>query len=118
VVQKTLVKPAAPSDGAADQGAGAAPSASGLVYELAIEVFKATRALSPEARSTVGLTLESVALGAVQKGSAAERPEVIKALNQLRMLIRFARDLGDIGDEQHRVLESQLVRARRAHGLT
>jgi DNA-binding response OmpR family regulator len=94
------------------------PSQHGLLYDLAIEVFKATRAMGAEARSTLALALEAAALTAVQKGVAGEKSEVIRALNHLRMLIRFARDLGDFSDAVHRHLEAQIVIARRSAGVS
>jgi DNA-binding response OmpR family regulator len=95
----------------------AEPSQHGLLYDLAIEVFKATRAMSSEARTTLAPALETAALAAVQKGVSGEKAEVIRALNHLRMLIRFARDLGDFSDAVHRHLETQIVTARRSVGL-
>jgi len=95
----------------------AEPSQHGLLYDLAIEVFKATRAMGSEARTTLAPALESAALAAVQKGVSGEKAEVIRALNHLRMLIRFARDLGDFSDSVHRHLETQIVTARRSVGL-
>jgi DNA-binding response OmpR family regulator len=93
------------------------PSQHGLLYDLAIEVFKATRAMGSEARSTLGPALEAAALTAVQKGVSGEKAEVIRALNHLRMLVRFARDLGDFSDPVHRHIETQIVKARRSAGL-
>ena len=93
------------------------PSQHGLLYDLAIEVFKATRAMGSEARTTLAPALEAAALTAVQKGVSGEKAEVIRALNHLRMLIRFARDLGDFSDSVHRYLETQIVKARRSAGL-
>ena len=94
------------------------PSQHGLLYDLAIEVFKATRAMGTEgARTTLTPALEAAALAAVQKGVVGEKSEVIRALNHLRMLIRFARDLGDFSDSVHRHLEAQIVVARRTAGV-
>lgn len=93
------------------------PSQHGLLYDLAIEVFKATRAMGSEARSTLGPALEAAALTAVQRGVSGEKAEVIRALNHLRMLVRFARDLGDFSDPVHRHIETQIVKARRSIGL-
>ena len=94
------------------------PSQHGLLYDLAIEVFKATRAMGSEAaRTTLAPALEAAALAAVQKGVSGEKSEVIRALNHLRMLIRFARDLGDFSDSVHRHLEAQVVTARRSAGV-
>ena len=59
----------------------------------------------------------AAALTAVQKGVVGEKSEVIRALNHLRMLIRFARDLGDFSDSVHRHLEAQIVVARRSAGV-
>jgi len=54
----------------------------------------------------------------VQKGVSGEKQEVIRSLNHLRMLVRFARDLDDISDPVHRHLEEQIVKARRSIGLS
>jgi DNA-binding response OmpR family regulator len=94
------------------------PSPHGLLYDLALEVFKSTRAMTSESRASLGTALETAALGAVQKGVSGEKQEVIRSLNHLRMLVRFARDLDDIGDAVHRHLEAQIVRARRSVGLS
>lgn len=44
----------------------AALTPSGLLYALALEVFRATRPFSPEARASVGTGLEQAALAAMQ----------------------------------------------------
>ena len=93
------------------------PSPHGLLYDLALEVFRATRQLSAPARASLGTALETAALAAVQKGVAGDKAEVVRALNHLRMLIRFGRDLGDFSDDLHRNLEAHVVRARRSVGL-
>src|SRR5262245_30701532 len=94
------------------------PSPHGLLYDLALEIFQVTRQFRHEARAALGSAMQTSALAVMQQGSAFEKLELIKALSQLRMLPRFARDLGDLPDEQHRRLEAYLVRARRANGLT
>jgi len=94
------------------------PSQHGLLYDLALEVFKSTRAMTSESRASLGIALETAALGAVQKGVSGEKQEVIRSLNHLRMLVRFARDLDDISDTVHRHLEAQIVKARRSIGLS
>ncbi|HET7876687.1 MAG TPA: response regulator [Methylomirabilota bacterium] len=99
-------------------GAAATPSTPGLLYDLALEIFRATRKLSPEARDSVGRELEQAALSAVQRGVSGEKFEVVRALNQVRTLLRFGRDLGDFSDEEHRRLDAQVARARRSVGLT
>jgi DNA-binding response OmpR family regulator len=113
----TTASPVDTTPGLESAAAAPEPSQHGLLYDLAIEVFKATRAMASEARSTLGPALEAAALTAVQKGVAGEKPEVIRALNHLRMLVRFARDLGDFSDAVHRHLEAQIVTARRSAGL-
>ena len=89
----------------------------GLLYDLALEVFRVARTMTSESRASLGTALESAALGAVQKGVSGEKQEVIRSLNHLRMLLRFARDLNDIPDDVHRDLEAKIVRARRSIGL-
>jgi len=49
---------------------------------------------------------------------SGEKLEIIRALNLVRTLLRFGRDLGDISDEEHRRLEAHVARARRAAGLS
>jgi CheY-like chemotaxis protein len=118
IVHKTLsaAEPAAETFVTAAEPESTLPPASphGLLYDLAVEIFQATRRFRPEARGALSSALEAAALVVMQKGTASEQPEMIKVLYQLRMLIRFARDLGDLSDEQHRILEAHLVRARRA----
>lgn len=118
IVHKTLSdpEPTRPDSGEPPPTLPAA-SPHGLLYDLALEIFQATRKFRPESRGALGSALETAALSVMQKGGASEKPELIKALFQLRMLTRFARDLGDLTDEQHRRLEAHLVRARRANGL-
>jgi DNA-binding response OmpR family regulator len=114
----TTSSPAASTPGLESTAAAPEPSQHGLLYDLAIEVFKATRAMGSEgARTTLTPALEAAALAAVQKGVVGEKSEVIRALNHLRMLIRFARDLGDFSDSVHRHLEAQIVVARRSAGV-
>jgi DNA-binding response OmpR family regulator len=113
----TASSPADTTPGLESVAVAPEPSQHGLLYDLAIEVFKATRAMATEARSTLVPALEAAALAAVQKGVAGEKAEVIRALNHLRMLVRFARDLGDFSDAVHRHLEAQIVTARRSVGL-
>jgi CheY-like chemotaxis protein len=98
--------------------AGVEPSPYGLAYELALEVFRATSDMSPRAHVTLGSALESAALGLAQRGSGAEKGETVRGLNHVRMLIRFARDLGELSDDAHRQLEGYVVRARRSLGLS
>jgi two-component system response regulator (stage 0 sporulation protein F) len=115
-----MLTAAAPADAVPGlESAAPAPEASphGLLYDLALEVFKSTRAMTSESRASLGTALETAALGAVQKGVSGEKQEVIRSLNHLRMLVRFARDLDDISDGVHRHLEAQIVKARRSIGL-
>lgn len=118
IVHKTLSESGAgPESGEPAPPALPEPSAHGLLYDLSLEIFQTTRQFRPEARGVLGTALENVALSVMQKGNSYEKQDLIKALFQLRMLTRFARDLGDLSDEQHRRLEAHLVRARRANGL-
>jgi two-component system response regulator (stage 0 sporulation protein F) len=104
---------------AAVEGAGAAaPSAHNLLYDLALDIFRAARALSAVARESLGRELELAALAALQRGAGGEKQDVVRALNQIRTLLRFAKDLGDIDDDAHRVLEAGVARARRSIGLS
>jgi len=89
-----------------------------LLYTLALEVFRATRPLSPEARASVGTALEQGALQAMQRGVSGEKAEVIRALNQVRTLIRFSRDLGDLDAATATRLADFMGRARRSVGLS
>jgi DNA-binding response OmpR family regulator len=89
-----------------------------LLYTLALEVFRATRPLPPEARASVGSALEQGALQAMQRGVSGEKAEVIRALNQVRTLIRFSKDLGDLDEATATRLEEFMGRARRSVGLS
>ena len=109
---------AAPSAAEASEVPDASPSAPGLLYDVALEIFKATRALPPMARESVGIPLEKAALNAVLRGVVDEKLEMIRALNQIRTLLRFGRDLGDLSDDEHRRLEAHVARARRSVGLS
>jgi DNA-binding response OmpR family regulator len=113
----TAASPAPTTPGLPPAAAAPEPSQHGLLYDLAIEVFKATRVMASEAHGTLAPALEAAALTAVQKGVSGEKSEVVRALNHLRMLIRFARDLGDFSDAVHRHLEDQVVAARRSAGI-
>jgi DNA-binding response OmpR family regulator len=101
-----------------DQGSAgpAMSSAHNLLYDLALDIFRTARALSPMAREALGRELEQTALVALQRGAGGEKQEVVRALN--RTLLRFAKDLGDIADDAHRVLEVSVARARRSIGLS
>jgi len=119
-IHKMLSTAASTDDTPRLESAPAAPEPSqhGLLYDLALEVFKSTRAMTSESRASLGTALETAALSAVQKGVSGEKQEVIRSLNHLRMLVRFARDLDDISDAVHRHLEAQIVKARRSIGLS
>lgn len=102
-----------------EEGAGAAPpSVHNLLYDLALAIFRAARTLSPMARESLGRELEQAALVALQRGAGGEKQEVVRALNQIRTLLRFAKDLADITDDAHRVLEASVAQARRSIGLS
>ena len=109
---------ARPVPAIASEGAGAAPSAHNLLYDLALGIFRTTRPLPPAARESLGRELEQAALVALQRGAGGDKQEVVRALNQIRTLLRFAKDLGDISDDAHRVLETNVARARRSIGLS
>jgi two-component system response regulator (stage 0 sporulation protein F) len=98
------------------EGGGASPH--NLLYDLALGIFRTARALSPAARESLGRELEQAALAALQRGAGGEKQDVVRALNQIRTLLRFAKDLGDISDDAHRVLETNVARARRSIGLS
>lgn len=120
-IDKMLAASAAAASSAAESSAAAAapsPSTHGLLYDVALEIFKATRGLPPMARESVGIPLEQAALNAVLRGVVDEKPELIRALNQIRTLLRFSRDLGDISDDEHRRLEGHVAKARRSVGLS
>jgi DNA-binding response OmpR family regulator len=91
-------------------------SAHGLLYDLALEVFRTTRTLSASARESIAPALESAALSLLQRGP--DKAESVRALNVIRSLLRFAKDLGDITDDTHRALESHVAKARRSVGLS
>jgi len=98
--------------------AEAASSPQSLLYTLALEIFRATRAFTLEARASVGGALEQAALSAMQRGVGGEKAEVIRALNQLRNMIHFARDLGDLSGEAAERLDEHVTHARRSVGLS
>lgn len=109
--------PAAPA-AAADDVPAVVPSSQNLLYDLALEIFRAARAFSPLARESVGRDLEQAALTAMQRGAGGEKHDVVRALNQIRTMLRFAKDLGDISDDAHRLLEASVAKARRSVGLS
>jgi len=118
-IEKALTSSAPAIDFAETPAApAAAASGSRLLYELALEVFRTTRPFSAEARASVGTALEQAALTAMQRGVGGEKAEVIRALNQVRNMIRFAQDLGDISAETADRLDEHMVRARRSVGLS
>jgi DNA-binding response OmpR family regulator len=85
-------------------------------YDLALEACRVTRAMSPPARRSVGLGIERIALRLVRQGPGGDRRRVLRSLNEMRALLRFAKDIGDITDDAHRQAESCLVRVRRTLG--
>jgi len=104
-----------------ETGFGRAPapatgSPHGLLYDLALEVFRITRGFTPISRESVGVVLEQAALTLVQRGGT-DKTESVRTLNHIRALLRFAKDLGDITDDAHRTLESHIARARSSVGL-
>lgn len=108
----------APSSGGGVGGASSdASSPYGLLYDLALGVFRVTRAMPPSAGASLAPALEGAALSLVQRGAGAEKGDTVRALNQIRALLRFAKDLGDLPDDVHRALESIMARARRSVGL-
>ena len=118
-IEKALAASAPDLDFAEAPIAPTGPSSpAGLLYTLALEVFRSTRPLSPEARASVGAALEQAALVAMQRGVSGEKAEVIRALNQVRTMIRFAQDLGDISAETAGALDEHMGRARRSVGLS
>lgn len=117
-VDKMMARAATASTPAVEGPAAAAPSANNLLYDLALGIFRAARTLSPAARESLGRELEQAALAALQRGAAGEKQDVVRALNQIRTLLRFAKDLGDLDDDAHRVLEASVARARRSIGLS
>jgi DNA-binding response OmpR family regulator len=118
-VEKMMAQaaPAAPAPGPSS-AAPAEPAPQSLLYELALELVRAARRLTPVARESVGRELEQSALIAMQRGAGGEKHEVVRALNQIRTLLRFAKDLGDIDDDTHRKLEASVAKARRSVGLS
>jgi DNA-binding response OmpR family regulator len=88
------------------------------LYDLALEVCRITRAMSPPARRSVGASIERIALRLVRQGPGADRRRVLRRLNEMRTLLRFAKDIGDITDDTHRRVESCLVRGRRGFGVS
>jgi CheY-like chemotaxis protein len=92
------------------------PSGPLAYYDLALAICRVTRALPAAAKRTVGRPLERLAIWLVRQGPGGERRKVLRQLNHMRSLARFAKDLGDISDDTHRQLESLLVRARRSVG--
>jgi DNA-binding response OmpR family regulator len=103
--------------GGAD-GEAATPPAATLVYDLALAILMATRQMPEAVRASMGSALDAAALATLQKSSAGEKPEVVRALAHVRTLIRLSRDLGDLDDDLYRRLEAHVVRARRSVGLS
>ena len=120
-LSRALDKMLASVESTAGGGVGGSPadaaSPHGLLYDLALGVFRVTRAMPPSAQASLAPALESAALSLVQRGAAAEKGDTVRALNQIRALLRFAKDLGDVPDDAHRTLESIMVRARNSVGL-
>jgi len=117
-VDTMMARSPAPPPPAAEGAGAATPSAHNLLYDLALDIFRTARALSPVARESLGRELEQAALAALQRGAGGEKQEVVRALNQIRTLLRFAKDLGDVAADAHRVLEAAVARARRSIGLS
>jgi two-component system response regulator (stage 0 sporulation protein F) len=117
-VDTMMARAPAPSTPGVEGAGAAAPSSHNLLYDLALDIFRAARALPGVARESLGRELEHAALTALQRGAGGEKQDVVRALNQIRTLLRFAKDLGDIDDGAHRVLEASVARARRSVGLS
>jgi DNA-binding response OmpR family regulator len=117
-LDKMLALAASAAEPGLVQPEAAAGSAHGLLYDLSLEVFRTTRTLSASARESIAPALESAALSLVQRGGGGDKAETVRALNVIRALLRFAKDLGDLTDETHRTLESHMAKARRSVGLS
>jgi len=117
-VDKMVAQASASAALTEEQPAETVPSVPNLLYDLALDVFRAARGLTLMARESVGRELERVALATVQQSVGGERAEVIRALNQIRTLLRFAKDLADMSDDAHRGLEASVAKARRSVGLS
>jgi len=91
-------------------------SSSGRVYDLALEIFKFTRVISPDARSSLGTALQAAALDAVLKAAQGENPAAARALKGLGILLDLGRDLGEVPEAAHRELESHVAKALRSVG--
>lgn len=87
-------------------------------YDLALEVCRVARDMGQGTKAPVAKPLQRLALCLVRHGPGGERRRLIRYLSDLRTLLRFAKDLGDLGDDVHRRLESQIVRTRRGLGMS
>jgi len=87
-------------------------------YDLSLEVCRMARAMSQDARRSVGARVERIALELLRQGQGGDRRTLLRLLNEMRTLLRFAKDLGDITDDVHRHVESCLVRVRRSLGIS
>jgi DNA-binding response OmpR family regulator len=117
-VDKMVAQASASVAPSAERAPETTPSAHNLLYDLALEIIRVARCLLPMARESVGRELEQVALVMVQQSAGGERSEIIRTLNQIRTLLRFAKDLADITDDVHRALEASVAKARRSIGLS
>ena len=86
-------------------------------YDLALEVFATSRRMPPATRRSIGAALERIAIKLVREGLGGDRRQLVRRLNDVRALLRFGKDLGDITDDEHRRLESVIVRVRRNIGM-
>jgi len=87
-------------------------------YDLALEICRVARDMGPASQRPVARPLQRLALRIVRMGPGSSRRNLVRDLGELRTLLRFAKDLGDISDDVHRCLESHLVRARRGLGMS
>lgn len=117
-VAKMVARSTASAATSVSSAGGAPPSEHNLLYDLALEIFRTTRAFPSGAREALGRELEHASLTAMQRGTAGEKKDLIRLLNQIRVLLRFAKDLGDIGDDAHRLLDARVAKARRSLGLS
>jgi DNA-binding response OmpR family regulator len=97
-------------------GAGEDAKLESAFHQLAVAVFGAARAMADAARASIGERLEASALAALRHAAANEPREALRMLDDLRLLVRLAADLGDVSPSEQTAIESALSAARTSAG--
>ena len=105
--------------GLAQTGAGggatpAAPASGDAWRDLALAVFQAVRGMNATSRASTGARLEEAALAAARSAATGQVEAAELALNEIRLLLGLAAELGDLTGAEQSHVQSVAERARQS----